>query len=373
MKIQKLNLRSTALMFIIIACCAWHVQGQNVTAPRQSPPAELKQTIGLTEIKVNYSRPNVVRNGQDRTGNVWGNTVRYGYQKINFGSKNEIPWRAGANENTVISFSHDVKIEGKSLKAGKYGLHMAIHEDGKATVIFSENITSWGSFYYDESEDKLRVDVKMEDTQHIPVLTYDFIDFGTDYGILALSWEKKRIPIRIEVDVKEQVAASFRDELRGPSGFGWQAPLSAANYCMQLNFNHEEALGWAERSIGSNKNFNNLTTKAGLLIQMGKTSEAISTADEAAQLASVNQLNSLGYQMMQLGQLEKAVEYFELNVKNNPKDANVHDSLGEAYKAKGEKQKAIKSFRKSLSLNPPQNVKDNSIKNLKELGVEVGS
>ncbi len=352
---------------------AINLQAQNVTTPRTvSYGAELSQTIGLTKITVNYSRPRVTLNGNDRTGQIWGQQVPYELTKINFASNGEIPWRAGANENTTISFSHDVKIEGQDLASGVYGLHMIIHESDEATVIFSNNSSSWGSFWYNQSEDALRVKVKTEKIAHTEVLTYDFIAMDQDNGVLALSWESKRIPFKIDVDLHEQVLANMRNELRSIAGFGWQGYATAANYCMNNNVNLEEGLQWAELSINNQKQFGNLFAKAGILKLMGKpNAEVFPIADEAAQLANIGQLNFMGYQMLGQQEVDKAIEYFQLNVKKNPTDANVYDSLGEAYKTKGENKLAIKSFKKSLSLNPPANVKANSIKLLKELGVDV--
>jgi predicted negative regulator of RcsB-dependent stress response len=64
---------------------------------------------------------------------------------------------------------------------------------------------------------------------------------------------------------------------------------------------------------------------------------------------------------------DKAIDIFILNTKRNPKSANTFDSLGEAYATKGDKKNAIANFKKSLSMNPPANVKANSEKFLKQL------
>lgn len=364
---------TTTLLFVfslVLATSFTSITGQNLTTPRPSPAATLQQQIGMTQVSIQYSRPQVIVNGNDRTGKVWGNLVGYGFNKINFASQGEIPWRAGANENTVITFSEDVQIEGKDLQAGAYGLHMAIHEDGKATLIFSHNTTSWGSFWYDEKEDALRVDVQMQDHDFTNVLTYEFVDFGPNHGTLALQWEKKSIPFKIAIDGHAMALQSFRDELRGVKGFSWQGPISAANYCLQNNINHEEALTWADRAMANTKNFQTLSVKGGLLLQMGKTEDAITIADEASTLANVNQLNGLGYLMLQNQQPKVAVKYFLLNAEKNPETANCFDSLGEGYMALGQNDKAIESFKKSLSLNPPPFVKANSLKNLEKLGVK---
>ena len=93
--------------------------------------------------------------------------------------------------------------------------------------------------------------------------------------------------------------------------------------------------------------------------------------DEAASMANKNQLNALGYQMLNEKENDLAIKFFKLNVKNNPTDANVYDSLGEGYKTIGDKKNAIKNLKKSLTLNPSPNVKANSEKLLEELGVEI--
>ena len=166
------------------------LNAQRLATPRVSPPTELKQTIGLTDITINYSRPKVKRDGQDRTGKIWGGAAWYGFMDAG-GSK--IPWRAGANENTLITFSDDVSIEGKPLKAGKYGFYVALSEDGNATLIFSNKTDAWGSFGYQESDDALRVNVPIKDHSFVNPLTYDFVDLGNDFGVVGLSWEKKSL------------------------------------------------------------------------------------------------------------------------------------------------------------------------------------
>lgn len=357
-----------SLFFAFVLFMGYSLSAQ-VTTPRPSPAATLTQNIGLTEISINYSRPSVIRGNNDRTGQVWGSQVPYGLAPNGFGNLQPMPWRAGANENTVISFSTDVEVEGNKLAAGSYGLHMIPEETGDVTVIFSNNISSWGSFWYDQKEDALRVNVKMKDAHFTNVLTYEFVSLTTSSGTLSLAWESKMIPIQI-VSPQEVVMQSFRNELRGIQGFGWQGPLSAAQYCFQNNINHEEALRWADASIANNRNAQNLSTRAGLLIQKGDKTNGIKAADEAASVANLAQLNFLGYQMLGVQEYDKAIEFFKLNIKNNPTDPNGHDSLGEAYIAKGDTKNAIKEFKKCLSMNPTPFVKANSITNLQKLGVE---
>lgn len=369
MRLLKPNYYPIAIA-VLFAFVTMQTIAQNLVTPRPvSPAADVKQQVGLTEIIVNYSRPKVTLRGTDRTGKIWGSQVPWGFEQISFATQKGIPWRAGANENTTISFSDNVKIQGKNLASGTYGLHMAVYEDGKVIVIFSSNHTSWGSFYYDESEDVLRVETHMEDHPKTEALTYDFIDYGTDYAVLALSWENKTIPFKIEIDDVDLVLQSYRNQLRSVPGFGAQAYVTAANYSLQNKTNYDEALVWVDVAIARNNDFRSNQVKANLLAAMGKQEESDQVMKTAIENATNNELNNYGYQLLGQKKNEEAIEIFELNVKRNKKDPNVHDSLGEAYKINGENEKAIKSLQKSLSLDPPPNVKANSTALLKELGV----
>ena len=113
------------------------------------------EQIGLTKIAINYDRPGV----KDREGKIWGQLVHKGFIDQQFGSSKNAPWRAGANENTTIEFSTDVKINGQNLPAGKYGFFLA-YDPNESILIFSKNSTSWGSYFYDDKEDALRIKVK---------------------------------------------------------------------------------------------------------------------------------------------------------------------------------------------------------------------
>ena len=345
-------------------------QCQTVTTPRSASPAsEISQTIGLSEITVNYSRPKLVsRAGVDRSGQIWGQLVPYGFTTNFFGT--EMPWRAGANENTIVTFSDDVKIEGKELAAGKYSLHMELFEDGKVTLIFSTNTTSWGSFYYKVEEDVLRVDVMSKATSKTNVLTYDFVDFGKDFTVLSLKWDEKEIPMRIELATDDLMIQNIANELRDLPGFGWQGHLSAAQYTLTNNTHLDQGLAWVDIAVQRNPNFQTQTTKAGILNAMGKTTEANAIFDQLAPTATIAQVNALGYQFLGAKQYDKAIEFFEMNVKSDPDNANTYDSLGDGYKANGDKELAIKNYRKALSLNPAANVRTASEASLKELGAE---
>ena len=105
--------------------------------------AKITEEVGITDITISYSRPDV----KGREGKIWGSLITYGFSTQSFiTNKNTSPWRAGANENTTITFEHDVKVEGKSIKAGTYGLSMAVWPDS-VTIIFSNQSNAWGYIY----------------------------------------------------------------------------------------------------------------------------------------------------------------------------------------------------------------------------------
>ncbi|MES1219667.1 MAG: DUF2911 domain-containing protein [Bacteroidota bacterium] len=351
------------LPLLIFTLVSIIVQSQGVTVPRTpSPAATVSQTIGISTVTVNYSRPSV--KGRE----VWGALVPYGYNVQAFGAHNAAPWRAGANENTVIKFSHAAKVEGQAVPAGSYGLFFVVNKDNTGEVILSKDYRSWGSFFYDAKQDFLKAKIQLRDIPHTELLTYDFLNTSKTSAELVLNWEKKQFPVKIEFDVDNIVMANAEEELKGPVGFNWQGYSSAANYALQNKVNLDKALTWINLAIGQNKSYTTLNIKSGILKELNRTAEADSANNTALAVATELELNNYGYQLINQGQKDKAIEILALNTKKYPKSANAWDSLGEAYALNGDKKNAIANFKKSLSLNPPEATKLNSEKYLKQLG-----
>ena len=360
-------MKSSYLYSCVVACVliasTSMVTAQPITAPRPaSPAANVSQTIGISTVSVQYSRPKV--NGRE----IWGALVPYGWNVQGFGNGSEAPWRAGANENSVLTLSHPAKIEGKDIPAGSYGLFFVINQDNSGEVILSKDYQSWGSFFYDQAKDQLRSKINLREIPHTELLTFDFINIDKNSADLVLNWEKKQFPVKIQFAVDEIVMANAEQELKGPVGFTSQGRISAANYALTNNVNHTKALEWIDAAIAQTRTFASLRIKSGLLKQIGKTGDADNIMKEAMTVATENELNNYGYQLVGEGNIGKAIEILTLNTVRHPKSANAWDSLGEAYALKGDKANAIKNFKKSLSLNPPANVKANSEKYLKQFG-----
>jgi tetratricopeptide (TPR) repeat protein len=336
---------------------------QGITVPRTpSPAATFTQTLGISTITVKYSRPKV--NNRE----VWGKLVPYGWNVQAFGLKNSAPWRAGANENTTIELSHAARIEGQDVPAGTYGLFFVINADNSGEVILSKESRSWGSFFYNPANDQLRAKIQLRDVPHTELLTYDMVNLTKTNGELVLNWEKKQFPVKVEFDVDKIVMANAEEELKGPLGFNFQGPASAANYALANKVNADRALVWIDQAIAQQKNFNTMRIKSGLLRLTGKTADADKLMADAMAGATENEVNLYGYQLLNQGDVDKAIEVLAMNAQKNPKSANCWDSLGEAYARKGDKDNAVKNFRKALSLNPPENVKANSEAFLKRFG-----
>src|SRR6202162_4663763 len=276
-------------------------QATELNLPRLSQRAQITQRVGLTDITIVYHSPIA----GDRE--LFGKTVPYGQV-----------WRAGANENTTISFTDDVSVEGHPLVAGTYGLHMIPNAD-QWTIIFSKNSTSWGSFSYDEKEDALRVSVKPRAAESSEVMTYFFDDVKPDSATATLRWEKLAVPFRISVDVKAVVLKSVKNELRSVGGFTWGGYDEAAQWCLDNNYNLEEALKWEDTSIQNEERFENLETKSRILDAIERKEESAKTLSKAFDKASAIQLYSYARGLQRSGNAKRA---FELYPQVPKKDAN---------------------------------------------------
>ena len=324
--------RSLLLLISLLVADLAHAQAGGLTTPDVSPAASVTQVVGLTEMTVTYHRP--ATNGRK----IWGGLVPY-----------DQVWRAGANQNTTVSFSSPVTVNGTKLGAGTYGLHM-IPTTGAWTVIFSKESGAWGSFSYDQKEDAARVSAKPETADFQERLGYSFDDPSRDAVVLAMRWEKLRVPLEIKIDVARTVLDNYVAQLRGLPRFGWQGWNQAANWAAQNDIDLDNAMAWVDRSISMNRNFTNLTTKSLVTAKKGNQTEAAKLRDEAFSIATEAELNTYGYQLMGQQKTDEAIAIFEKNVKAHPQSWNVYDSLAEAYGIKGDKKKAIENYSKALAL-----------------------
>jgi Protein of unknown function (DUF2911) len=318
-----------------------------------NPRAKITEEVGITDITIKYSRPDV--NG--REGKIWGGLVTYGFTSTNLNTnQNNMPWRAGANENTTIAFEHDVKVEGRPIKAGTYGLHMAVWPDS-AVVIFSNQSESWGSFFYDDKQDALRVTVKpVALDKSVEYLKYEFTEQKEKYCVIALQWEKRSIPFRVDVDVDNIVVARMREQVISQKGFNQLNLVAAANYCLNKNINLEEALAWSQRAAGL-KSFGTLSTLGTAYTKNNKLAQADSAMNEALVFANASQYMGYGRSLIAAKRLDRAMEIFNANQKKNGDVYAVNAGFMSYYSSKGDFANALKYADKAMAQAPNEATK----------------
>jgi hypothetical protein len=302
--------------------------------PRDSQHSVVTQRVGITDITINYHRPLV----KGRT--IWGKVVPY----------NEV-WRAGANENTTITFTDAVSIEGQPLAKGVYGLFMLPGEN-QWTIIFSKTHTAWGSFTYKDADDALRVTVKPQASDPHEALTYDFDDVKADSAVATLRWEKLAVPFKIDVNVHDIVQASLHNQLQGLPQYMWEGWDDAATYLLTAKYDLDEALQYEEISIKTEPRFDNYLTKSQILEAMGRKDEAEAAKNAGIQRATAAQLYFYGRQLQGQGKQDQAFDFFRQAAKKDPNDWAVHDGSARLYSAQGDYASALKEIKLALAGAP---------------------
>jgi tetratricopeptide (TPR) repeat protein len=315
--------------------------------------AIISEQVGLTLVSISYHRPAV--NG--REGKIWGGIVHKGFADQGFGNRKPSPWRAGANENTVIEFDHDVKVEGQPLPKGKYAFFIA-YDPEESILIFSRKTDAWGSFFYDDKDDVLRVKVKPRPIPNSAErLKYEFEGQTLNSAVITIAWEKLSIPFKVEVDYLKQQFDAFVKESQNPSGFTSEGLNIAANWALQNNYQLDKALEWANTATSPNFpgnpiSFAALTTKAAILDKLGKSDEATAVYKSALPFGNINQLQQLGRQLIAAKKTAVAMEVFQFNYTKNPDQFTTLVGMARGLSAIGDKAKALKYAKKALLLAP---------------------
>ncbi len=362
-------MQSKIYMVFLLLCCMLTTTAQNLTTPPNggNKKASVSERIGITDVTIHYDRPGV----KGREGKIWNGLVHTGFTDPGFGTSKEAPWRAGANENTTISFSTDVMVEGKDLKAGTYGFFIAMG-NGDATLIFSNNKSSWGSFFYDPKEDALRVTVKTEPlNESVEWLKYEFMNETDNSAAIALEWEKLKIPFKVEVDYPKTQLALFKEELRSDKGFTPNTWVQAAQFAAANN-DLEDAEQWSDYSINGQfvgqNNFQTLSTKAMILETQGKNAEADAAMKEALPFGTMLELHQYGRKLISEKKPKEALDVFKLNAQKNPGIFTTDVGLSRGYSANGDYKNALKYAKIALPLAPDKVNKDSVAKMVDMLG-----
>ena len=242
----------------------------NLTAqlelPRISQRASVTQTVGLTDITITYSRPNV----KGRV--IWGGLVPY----------NEV-WRTGADEATTISFGENVLLNGYALSAGKYAL-FTIPTPDDWTIIINSVAKQWGAFNYDSTKDVLRFKVKPVGNKFFETHTIYFSDVTTSSAVINIAWEKLKVYFDVKINTDSIAYRNIQRAIADAKPDDWVIYAASANYAVDNNVHLDEAMDWIEKSISMKETYYNDFVKAKLLGKKGQKKEALKLIKKSREL-----------------------------------------------------------------------------------------
>ncbi|MBK8956739.1 MAG: DUF2911 domain-containing protein [Saprospiraceae bacterium] len=354
------SLTSLLILMIGLSCPGIQAQALNLPDNGSNYKCMAGRSIGLTDIEIRWNAPGV----KGREGKIWGDLVYYGFSILGYGSNVESPWRAGADENTTISFSTDVSINGKNIAAGKYGFFIAVYPDS-CILIFNKNAEAWGSYFYNKDLDVLRVSTRQikglpENTERLEFVFTNQTNNSID---VALKWEHWQIPFKVEVDLQKTVLTSIRKQLSSALGFDPPSLEAGANWCLTNNINFEEALNWINSAtnpnLGGVRTFRALNTHAGLLRKTGRQEEADKMMAEAVELGGPIDLHQYGRQLISQKKYNEAMALFEKNFSKHKGVWPTHVGMMRGYSALGNLKKALEHAKIALAQAPSPDDKKN--------------
>ena len=241
-----------------------------ISLPEASKYSEVHQTIGFTEIGIEYSRPNI--NGRT----IFGTMLPYGSV-----------WRTGANANTKIELSEDVFFGNKRVKKGKYALY-TIPELDQWTIILNADTTLWGHYGYKDSLDVVRFKVSpLRNSHFVESFSISFQNLSQKGGMLVLEWDTLKVPIPIRIDwgsqdkmmlTKIDSVLALPDDREDPM-FVSHDYLHAAMYYHNNNHDPNKALEWVNKAVSIKLVSYFPYYKAEILAKMKRYDEAISASE----------------------------------------------------------------------------------------------
>ena len=263
MKTTRFSAFAAAALFALGSLTA---DAQQFKTPAPSPAQTVKQAFGLGEVTIDYSRPLA------RGRVIFGDVVPYG----------EI-WRTGANQATKITFSDDVQLEGKAVKAGTYALYTIPGKESWEVMLYKDLTMGGNVANYKNEDEVLRVTVKpVMNTRMVQSFTINMDNVAASSAKIQLSWEKTIVPIKLNVDVDTRVMKSIETVMKVEDSRPY---FQAANYYYDNDKDLGQALVWADKAIAQNRTFFVVHLKAKIQMKMKNYDGAIKTAQESKRLA----------------------------------------------------------------------------------------
>lgn len=241
-----------------------------VQLPQASPAAMLRQTIGLTDVTVNYHAPSV------RGRKVFGGLVPYGEM-----------WRAGANEATLVTFQDELFLNNERVPAGTYSFFIFPQSDSLWHVVLNKDTTLWGLEGYNELDDVAYLEVKpLKSDVFVETMQFSFSDISTNKAKLNLAWENTRMSLSIETDVEKKALENINKALASAADDDWYTWAQCAEYMLPRKEHHQKALQWINKSIAIKENFYNNWIKAKLYAYNNEYQMAATLSAKAMQLGN---------------------------------------------------------------------------------------
>jgi Protein of unknown function (DUF2911) len=253
-----------------------NVSFAQISTPAPSPAATVKQSFGLAEATIEYSRPSL--KGRKMMGST---LVPYG--KV---------WRTGANKIPNLILSKDVEIEGNKVPAGTYGI-ITIPNAASWTIILSGNSNQWGTYGYKDTEDKFKFNVKAEKTiAKEENFTMGFSDLTLESANVFISWENTKVKFKLSHNPNEQIMAEIKEktvltDAKGDTFFG------AAEYYYDKGLDLNQAFEWANKVVAEEKAYWTYNLRGKIAAKLGKCDVAI--ADANAGMAMAKKANDPAY------------------------------------------------------------------------------
>ena len=267
------------LLSLFVVALSTNINAQLKT-PAPSPAAKLEQTVGLTDLSVEYSRPSMKGRA------IFGNLVPYG--KL---------WRTGANKNTTVTFSDDVTIDGKTLKKGTYALYTKPGKDSWE-VIFYSDANNWGTPQkWDDSKVAVSTTAKVEAMpMKIETFTMSVDNLTNDSAVLGVLWENAYVGVKFNTPTDKAVEKSIAQVMGGPSANDY---FSSAVYYLQEGKDINKAKNWINKAVDMTKDqprFWYLRQQSLILAKAGDKKGAVKAAK--ASLAGAEKVGNADYVKM---------------------------------------------------------------------------
>ena len=237
-----------------------------IQTPAPSPAASLVQTIGLSKVTIEYSRP--MAKGRE----VFGNIVPF--DKV---------WRTGANKITTIALEKDMLINGQKIAAGSYGWYTI---PGKTdwTIVLNSDDKQWGAYAYDQKKDVLRLPVKAEKHPMTEQLTISIESLSPTAANIVLAWEKSAVRFKLEHNAHDQILAEIKEKTAKADAKS-DTYFDAADYYYEHNLDLDKALAWADKVVEADKQYWTYQLRARILAKMGKCDRAVADAKISLEMA----------------------------------------------------------------------------------------